>query len=37
MHFAYSIVHNYTVRAASCISFNYYKNAAGASVATVKL
>ena len=36
MHFAYSIVHNYTVRAGyirSCISFNY-KNAAGASVVT---
>ena len=32
MHFAYSIVHQ-----ASCISFNYYKNAAGASVVTVKL
>ena len=38
MYFTYSIVHNYTVQAGySCISFNYYKNAAGASVVTVKL
>ena len=38
MHFAYSVVHIYTVRAGySCISFNYYKNAVGASVVTVKL
>ena len=43
------IFHNYTIdtipsvsmiilcEQASCISFNYYKNAAGASVVTVKL
>ena len=40
MHFAYSnTVLSIIIlcEQASCISFNYYKNAAGASVVTVKL